>query len=73
MALRTGTRLGPYEVLTLVGIGGMGEVYRARDSRLGRTVAIKVMGSRFGDQEEMRRRFEEEGRFVAQLDHPRLR
>ena len=72
MTLRTGTRLGPYEVLTLVGVGGMGEVYRARDSRLGRTVAIKVIGSRFGDHEEMRRRFEEEGRFVAQLDHPRI-
>ena len=72
MALQPGTRLGPYEILALAGAGGMGEVYRARDTRLGRIVAIKVIGSAFGDSAEIRRRFEEEGRFVAQLDHPRI-
>ncbi len=72
MALEPGTRLGPYAVVGLVGAGGMGEVYRARDTRLGRAVAIKVIGSAFGGRPDMRRRFEEEGRMVASLDHPRI-
>jgi Tol biopolymer transport system component len=72
MALGPATRLGPYEIVALVGAGGMGEVYRARDTRLGRTVAIKVIGSAHGQHPDMRRRFEEEARLAAQLDHPRI-
>src|SRR6516162_2141189 len=66
MALSTGTRLGPYEVLAPIGAGGMGEVYRARDSRMGRDVAIKVAAERFSD------RFEREVRAVAALNHPNI-
>ena len=72
MVLDPGVRLGPYEIVAPVGAGGMGEVYRARDTRLGRTVAIKVIGVAYGRHPEMRRRFEEEVRLAAQLDHPRL-
>jgi len=72
MVLDPGVRLGPYEIVAPVGAGGMGEVYRARDTRLGRTVAIKVIGVAYGSHPEMRRRFEEEVRLAAQLDHPRL-
>jgi eukaryotic-like serine/threonine-protein kinase len=72
MSLRSGVRLGPYEIVSLVGAGGMGEVYRARDTRLGRSVAIKVIGSGYGNHPEMRRRFDTEARLVAQLDHPRI-
>jgi len=70
--LEPGVRLGPYEIMALDGAGGMGEVYRARDTRLGRVVAIKVIGLGFGEDAEMRRRFDEEGRLAAQLDHPRI-
>jgi eukaryotic-like serine/threonine-protein kinase len=72
VALAAAMRLGPYEIVAPVGAGGMGEVYRARDTRLGRMVAIKVIGSSHPDQPEMRRRFEEEARLAAQLDHPRI-
>jgi len=72
MALAPGTRLGPYEIGVRVGAGGMGEVYRARDARLDRIVAIKVIGTAFGDHPEARRRFDEERRLAAQLDHPRI-
>jgi eukaryotic-like serine/threonine-protein kinase len=72
MAIVPGTHLGPYVIGGCIGAGGMGEVYRARDSRLNRSVAIKVIGSAFGNHPEMRRRFEEERRLVAQLDHPRI-
>jgi serine/threonine protein kinase len=65
-------RLGPYEIVAPVGTGGMGEVYRARDTRLGRIVAIKVIGAALGHHPDMRRRFEEEARLAAQLDHPRI-
>ena len=61
-----GTRLGPYEILAPVGAGGMGEVYRAHDSRLGRDVAIKVSAERFSE------RFEREARAVAALNHPNI-
>ncbi|HYW46785.1 MAG TPA: protein kinase [Bryobacteraceae bacterium] len=66
MALTVGERLGPYEILALIGAGGMGEVYRARDPRLNRDVAIKVSRERFSD------RFEREARAVAALNHPNI-
>ena len=72
MTLTPGTRLGPYEVLGFVAAGGMGEVYRGRDTRLGRTVAIKIVASTVIHRPESRRRFEEESRLAAQLDHPRI-
>jgi serine/threonine protein kinase len=72
MALSSGQRLGPYEIVALVGAGGMGEVYRARDTRLGRTVALKVIGSGRSPHPDVRRRFESEARLAAQLDHPRI-
>ena len=60
MSLAAGTRLGPYEILSPLGAGGMGEVYRARDTRLNRTVAIKVLPEHFADKPEVRQRFERE-------------
>src|SRR5690242_97832 len=66
MPLSTGTRLGPYEILAAIGGGGMGEVYKARDPRLDRTVAIKV------SQEKFSARFEREARAVAALNHPHI-
>jgi Tol biopolymer transport system component len=67
-----GTRLGPYEVLSRVGAGGMGEVYRARDTRLGREVAVKVLPAAVSADAARLRRFEQEARTVGQLDHPNL-
>ena len=72
MALDAGMRVGPYEILGLVAAGGMGEVYRARDSRLERIVAIKVVGSAMGNDPDMRQRFDSEARLAAQLHHPRI-
>src|SRR5579864_2311984 len=66
MTLSAGTRLGPYEILALIGAGGMGEVYKARDTRLDRIVAIKV------SKEEFSERFEREARNVAALNHPNI-
>src|SRR5687767_15690964 len=66
MPLPAGTRLGPYEILAPIGAGGMGEVYRARDPRVGRDVAIKTSAERFSD------RFEREARAVAALNHPNI-
>ena len=66
MPLSAGTRLGPYEIVALIGAGGMGEVYRARDPRLGRDVAIKVSKEQFSE------RFECEARAVAALNHPHI-
>src|SRR5262245_59186181 len=66
MPLAPGTRLGPYEIVAAIGAGGMGEVYRARDPRMGREVAIKVSAERFND------RFEREVRAVAALNHPNI-
>ncbi len=72
MALVTGTRLGPYEILGPLGAGGMGEVYRARDTRLDRTVAIKILPTQFSDHPEVRQRFEREARTVSSLNHPHI-
>lgn len=67
-----GTRLGPYEIVGALGAGGMEDVYRARDTRLGREVAIKVLGDRGHDQPEYAARFEREARAVAELSHPNI-
>jgi len=67
-----GTKLGPYEILSSLGAGGMGEVYRARDTRLDRIVAIKILPDRFSDRSELRERFEREARTIASLNHPHI-
>src|SRR5271170_5105653 len=72
MALTAGTRLGPYEILAPIGAGGMGEVYRARDSRLGREVALKILPAAFASDPDRVRRFEQEGRAAAALNHPNI-
>lgn len=72
MALAAGTRLGPYEILAPLGAGGMGEVYRARDTRLGRDVAIKVLPALLSRDAEPLRRFEQEARAAATLNHPNI-
>src|SRR5262245_32657615 len=72
MALATGTRLGPYEIVAPIGAGGMGEVYRARDTRLGRDVALKVLPAAAAGDPERLRRFEQEARATAALNHPNL-
>jgi len=72
MALNSGTKLGPYEIQSLLGAGGMGEVYRARDTRLHRDVAIKILPSSFASDQDRLRRFEQEARAVAALNHPNL-
>ena len=72
MALTLGTRLGPYEILSALGAGGMGEVYRARDTRLGRTVAIKVLPTDASADASARARFEREARAIAALQHPHI-
>nr|QIQ10691.1 Serine/threonine-protein kinase PknD [uncultured bacterium] len=72
MLLPSGTRLGPYEITAPLGAGGMGEVYRARDARLGRDVAIKVLPGEVASDPERRARFEREARAVAALDHPHI-
>src|SRR5271170_3677120 len=72
MAVAAGTKLGPYEVLSPLGAGGMGEVYRARDSRLGREVAVKVLPAGYSNDPELLRRFEQEARATAALNHPNI-
>jgi eukaryotic-like serine/threonine-protein kinase len=72
MPVSAGTRLGPYEVLAPIGAGGMGEVYRARDSRLGREVALKILPAAFASDPDRVRRFEQEGRAAAALNHPNI-
>jgi serine/threonine protein kinase len=72
MALTSGTRLGPYEIESPLGAGGMGEVYRARDTRLERTVAIKVLNAQLVASTELRARFEREAKIISQLQHPHI-
>src|SRR5262245_11137892 len=72
MALSTGRRLGPYEILSPLGAGGMGEVYKARDTRLDRTVAIKILPDSLSADPQFRERFDREARVISQLDHPNI-
>ena len=72
MTLAAGTRLGPYEIVASIGAGGMGEVYRARDTRLERTVAVKVLNSSLVASPELKARFEREAKVVSQLQHPNI-
>src|SRR2546426_12095671 len=72
MPLTAGTRLGPYEVVALVGAGGMGEVYRARDGKLGREVAVKVLPPGLAGNPERLARFEREAKVLAALNHPNI-
>src|ERR1700689_3351685 len=72
MPLTAGTKLGPYEILGPLGAGGMGEVYRARDTRLGREVALKILPESFARDADRLRRFEQETQAVAALNHPNI-
>ncbi|MBI3406584.1 MAG: protein kinase, partial [Acidobacteria bacterium] len=72
MPLSTGTKLGPFEIMSLIGAGGMGEVYRARDMRLERIVALKILNGRVSSHPEVRQRFEREARVVSGLSHPHI-
>src|SRR5271169_5589035 len=72
MALTSGTKLGPYEIVSPLGAGGMGEVYRARDTRLDRTVAIKILPAHLSDNAEAKQRFDREARAISSLNHPNI-
>jgi eukaryotic-like serine/threonine-protein kinase len=72
MAFAAGTRLGPYTVTALIGVGGMGEVYKARDTRLGRTIAIKTLSGELASDPELRQRFEREAKAISSLNHPHI-
>src|SRR5262245_38315258 len=72
MPVGAGGHLGPYEILSAIGAGGMGEVYRARDRRLDRTIAVKVLAPNLSGNPEYRQRFEREARTVAALSHPHI-
>ena len=72
MPLSHGDKLGPYEIVSSIGEGGMGEVYKARDTRLERSVAIKVLPEHIAKREDLRARFEREARAVASLNHPNI-
>ena len=72
MALEAGTKLGPYEILSPLGAGGMGEVYRARDTRLDREVAIKVLPTHLISNSEFKQRFEREAKAISSLTHPNI-
>ena len=72
MSLASGTRLGPYEILAPLGAGGMGEVYRARDTRLDRTVAVKILPAHLSSDATLRQRFEQEAKAISSLNHPHI-
>jgi eukaryotic-like serine/threonine-protein kinase len=72
MALTCGTKLGPYEIQSPLGAGGMGEVYRGRDTRLDRTVAIKILPTHLATSPEARDRFDREARAISSLNHPNI-
>ena len=72
MSIAHGTRLGNFDVIALIGTGGMGEVYKARDTRLDRIVAIKVLPAHLADKPELRERFEREARTIASLNHSHI-
>src|SRR6202165_3568483 len=72
MALTSGTKLGPYEIVAPLGAGGMGEVYRARDTRLDRIVAIKILPSHLSENPEAKQRFDREARTISSLNHPNI-
>jgi serine/threonine protein kinase len=72
MPLTSGTKLGTYEIQSALGAGGMGEVYKARDTRLGREVAIKILPPHLSSNPELKERFEREARTVSSLNHPRI-
>src|SRR5713226_4917906 len=72
MSVAPGTRFGPYEVVAAIGAGGMGEVYKARDTRLERSVAIKVLPAEFSENTQLKVRFEREAKTISQLNHPHI-
>ena len=72
MALAAGARLGPYEIVSALGAGGMGEVYRARDLRLARDVALKILPDAFANDPDRLARFQREARTLASLNHPNV-
>src|ERR1700760_456065 len=72
MPLSSGAKLGPYEIQSPLGAGGMGEVYRARDTRLGRDVTIKILSTQLSFDPDLKRRFEREARAVSSLTHPNI-
>src|SRR6188474_1106410 len=72
MPLNAGARLGPYEIISALGAGGMGEVYRARDTRLDRTVAVKVLAPALAGDAEFRTRFAHEAKAISALNHPHI-
>src|SRR5438552_15402361 len=71
-ALASGARLGPYQILAPIGAGGMGEVYKASDTRLDRVVAVKLLPPHWADDADMRQRFEREAQIIASLNHPNI-
>ena len=72
MSLSAGVRLGPYEIVAFLGAGGMGEVYRAKDTRLDRFVAVKVLTSHLAADSNVRRRFQQEAKAIAAVTHPHI-
>jgi serine/threonine protein kinase len=72
MALNSGTKLGPYEIESPLGAGGMGEVYRARDTRLDRTVAVKILPAHLSENDLAKQRFDREARAISSLSHPNI-
>jgi serine/threonine protein kinase len=72
MPLNPGTKLGPYEIVSPLGAGGMGEVYRAKDTRLDRTVAIKILAEHFSKDPARKQRFEREAKVISGLNHPNI-